>query len=333
MEARLQDGRCEVTGHTHRRVDVHAHYLPPAYYDALRDAGLTLLDGGMPVPAWSVESAVAMMDRRDIATQMLSVSSPSVNFIDGNNAVRLARAVNEAGADYVRAHPGRFGLFATLPMHDVAASLKEIAFAFDTLKADGVAMMTNTNGIYLGDKSFDPIFDALNARKAVVFLHPTSPACFEALALGKPAPTIEFPFDTTRAAMNLVFSRTTQRCPDIKFILPHAGGTLPFLVQRIVGANRPAAAVSGMAPADALAEMRRFYCDTAGSANRHALVSLRELIPVSQILFGSDFPFTPEPAIENFVRFLDTADLFSAEDRIAIARANAAKMFPRLVLP
>jgi predicted TIM-barrel fold metal-dependent hydrolase len=318
-----------VNGHAHRgRIDVHAHYLPPAYCDALREAGLTHLDGGIPVPAWRVEDSLAMMERRAIATQILSVSSPSVNFFAGDKAARLARAVNQAGADYARAHPGRFGLFATLPMADVAATLKEIAFAFDMLHADGVTMMTNTNGIYLGDKSFDPIFDALNARKAIVFLHPTSPACFEALALGKTAPVIEFPFDTTRAAMNLVFSRTTQRCPDIKFILPHAGGTLPFLVQRIVGANRLVS--SGMPAAEALAEMRRFYCDTAGSANRHALVSLRELIPVTQTLFGSDYPFTPEPAIENFVRFLDTADLFSPEDRIAIARDNAERIFPRL---
>jgi predicted TIM-barrel fold metal-dependent hydrolase len=314
----------------YHRIDCHAHYLPPAYYDALRDAGLTLLDGGMPVPQWRVEDSLALMDRHDIATQMLSVSSPSVNFAGADKAVRLARAVNEQGAGYIRAHPGRFGLFATLPMADVAATLKEIDHAFDTLKADGVTMLTNTGGIYLGDQKYDAVFDALNARKAVVFIHPTSPACFEALALGKPAPTIEFPFDTSRAAMNLVFSGTTKRCPNIKFILPHAGGTLPFLVNRIVGANRPAAAISGMAPADALAEMRRFYCDTAGSANVNALSSLLHLIPVTQILFGSDFPFTPEPAIENFVRFLDAASLFSPGDRAAIARDNAAKLLPRL---
>jgi predicted TIM-barrel fold metal-dependent hydrolase len=313
----------------HRRIDVHAHYLPPAYYDALREAGLTLLDGGMPVPRWRVEDSLALMAHHDIATQMLSVSSPSVNFIGVDKASRLARAVNEQGAAYVHAHPGRFGLFATLPMEDSVAALKEIDFAFDTLHADGVTMLTNTGGIYLGDRKYDRVFDALNARKAVVFIHPTSPACFEALALGKPAPTLEFPFDTTRAAMNLVFSGTTRRCPDVRFILPHAGGTLPFLVQRIVGANRPAAAISGLAPADALAEMRRFYCDTAGSANVNACTSLLQLIPATQILFGSDFPFTPESAVENFVRFLDTTNLFSPEDRTAIARNNATKLFPR----
>jgi len=312
----------------HRRIDVHAHYLPPSYYAALREAGITILDGGIPVPKWRVEDSLAMMDRHGIATQMLSVSSPSVYPFEPGEAVRLARAVNEEGAGYAKAHPARFGLFATLPLDDVAAAVAEIEHAFDKLGADGVALMTNARGVYLGDKKLDPVFDALNARKAVVFLHPTSPACFEALAMGRPAPMIEFPFDTTRAATNLVFSGTTQRCPDIKFILPHAGGTLPFLVQRIVGGNR--LSTTPMDPATALAEMRRFYCDTAGSANVHAIPALRQLIPVSQVLFGSDYPFTPETGVKRFVAFLDSSALFTAEDRVAIARRNAVALFGRL---
>jgi 6-methylsalicylate decarboxylase len=310
------------------RIDVHAHFLPPAYRDALLAAGLRELDGGIPVPSWSVEAALGMMDRFGIATQILSVSSPSIHFVEGDAARRLARAVNEAGADYVRAHRGRFGLFATLPLPDVAGSLAEIAHAFDRLGADGVVMMTNIGGIYLGDPRLDAVFDELNRRKAVIFLHPTSPACFEALALGRPAPVIEFPFDTTRAAVNLVFSGTTKRCPEVKFILPHAGGTLPFLVQRIVGRNR--LRPSGMDPADALAQMQRFYCDTAGSANAHAIPSLRQLVPVTQILFGSDFPFTPEPAIAGFVEFLATSGLFTEAERAAVAHGNARKLLPRL---
>jgi len=310
------------------RIDVHAHYLPPAYYDALRQAGLTELDGGISVPSWTVEAALAMMERFNIATQILSVSSPSVHFVAGDKAVRLARAVNEAGADHVRAHRGRFGLFATLPLADVSASLAEIAHAFDRLGADGVVMTTNIDGVYLGDPRLDAVFDELNRRKAVIFLHPTSPACFEALSMGRPAPVIEFPFDTTRAAVNLVFSGTTKRCPDIKFILPHAGGTLPFLVQRIVGANR--LAPSGMDPADALAQMRRFYCDTAGSANDHAIPALRQLVPITQILFGSDFPFTPLPAIDGFVDYLAASRAFTEGERAAIAHGNALKLFPRL---
>jgi predicted TIM-barrel fold metal-dependent hydrolase len=314
-----------------RRVDVHAHYLPPSYYRALQEAGVTMLDGGIPVPQWRVEDSLAMMDRHGVATQMLSVSSPSVYLFGADKAARLARAVNEEGAGYAEAYPTRFGLFATLPLDDAASSVGEIEHAFDKLGADGVVLMTNARGVYLGDRKFDPVFDALNARKAVVFLHPTSPACFEALAMGRPAPMIEFPFDTTRAAMNLVFSGTTQRCPDIKFILPHAGGTLPFLVQRIVGGGRRSP--NPMDPAAALAEMRRFYCDTAGAANVHAIPALLQLIPVSQILFGSDYPFTPEATVENFVKFLDETALFTAEDRIAIARENATKLFRRLANP
>jgi predicted TIM-barrel fold metal-dependent hydrolase len=309
-------------------IDVHAHYLPPAYSDALREAGVTALDGGIPVPQWRVEDSLAMMDRLGVATQLLSVSSPSVQFVRGPAAVRLARAVNEAGAGYVRAHPGRFGLFATLPLEDIAASLAEIDFAFERLGADGVVVMTNAHGIYLGDQRLDPVFDALNRRQAVVFLHPTSPACFEALSLGRPAPMIEFPFDTTRAAVNLVLSGTTRRCPGIKFILPHAGGTLPFLVQRIIGGLGRLG--GGIDPKEALAEMRRFYCDTAGAANAHAVPALRELVPVTQILFGGDFPFTPEPAVARYVAFLRGSGLLTDEERAAVARGNALGLFPRL---
>jgi 6-methylsalicylate decarboxylase len=309
-------------------VDVHAHYLPPVYYDALRDAGVTELDGGIPIPRWNIEDSLRMMDRHHTAIQILSLSSPSVQFIRGIAATRLARAVNEAGAAYVRANPERFGLFATLPLEDVAASLTEIAFAFDNLGADGIVLMTNAHGIYLGSEVLKPVFDELNRRRAVVFLHPTSPACFEALSLGRPAPMIEFPFDTTRAAANLVFSGTTRRCPEIKFILPHAGGTLPFLVQRIIRASR--VATTGMNRAEALAEMQRFYCDTAGAANDHAIPTLRRLIPVTQILFGGDFPFTPEPTVGDYLTFLRSTDLFTDAERTAVAKDNAFRLFPRL---
>jgi 6-methylsalicylate decarboxylase len=309
-------------------VDVHAHYLPSTYYEALRDAGVTKLDGGVPIPRWNVEDSLGMMDRCHIATQILSVSSPSVQFVRGAAAVRLARAVNEAGASYVKAHPERFGLFATMPLEDVDASLAEIAFAFDKLGADGIVLMTNAHGIYLGSGALDAVFDELNRRRAVVFLHPTSPACFEALSLGRPAPMIEFPFDTTRAAVNLVFSGTTRRCPEIKFILPHAGGTLPFLVQRIIRASRNVSA--GMNSAEALMEMQRFYCDTAGAANDHAIPAMRRLIPVTQILFGGDFPFTPEPTVGDYLAFLRSTDLFTDRERGAVAKDNALKLFPRL---
>jgi 6-methylsalicylate decarboxylase len=309
-------------------IDVHAHYLPPIYYDALRDAGVTELDGGVPTPRWHVDDSLGMMDRCHTATQILSLSSPSVQFVRGSAAVRLARAVNEAGASYVKAHPERFGLFATLPLEDVDASLAEIAFTFDNLGADGVVLMTNAHGIYLGSEALAPVFDELNRRRAVVFLHPTSPACFEALSLGRPAPVIEFPFDTTRAAVNLVFSGTTRRCPGIKFILPHAGGTLPFLVQRIIRAGRNVSA--GLNSAEALVEMQRFYCDTAGAANGHAIPALRRLIPVTQILFGGDFPFTPEPTVGDYLAFLRSTDLFTDSERVAVAKDNALKLFPRL---
>ena len=212
----------------HRRIDCHAHYLSPAYYDALREAGLTLLDGGMPVPQWRVEDLLGA----DGAARHRDENAVGVV------AEREFRRRRQSGAPHTRGQRAGRRLcprasrplrsVRDLPMEDVAATLTEIDYAFDTLQADGVTMMTNTGGRLSRRREIRPRVRRAEARKAVVFLHPTSPACFEALALGKPAPTIEFPFDTTRAAMNLVFSGTTKRCPAIKFILPHAGGTLPF---------------------------------------------------------------------------------------------------------
>jgi predicted TIM-barrel fold metal-dependent hydrolase len=191
---------------------------------------------GMPqMPDWEPETTVAMMDRQGIATAVLSVSSPGVHFGNDDAARRLARSLNEFGARTVQDHSGRFGTFASLPLPNIDATLEEIRYALDVLKVDGFVILTNFGGIYLGDLKFDPIFDELNRRNAIVFIHPTSPACWEHIALGFPRPMIEFPFDTTRAVTNLVVSGTLERCPNVRIIVPHAGGTLPFLARRIDG--------------------------------------------------------------------------------------------------
>jgi predicted TIM-barrel fold metal-dependent hydrolase len=313
------------------RIDVHAHFLPPCYVEALKGAGLETLDGGFPIPAWSGEAALAMMDRQEIATAMISLSSPSAHFLPLDQKPRLVREVNEAGAALVRSAPGRFGQFASLPLPDVGTALSEITYAFDRLGADGVVLETNINGEYLGSPRFAPVFDELDRRGAVVFLHPTSPACFAALGLGRPAPMLEFPLDTTRTVVDLLYSRTLQTRPRLKVIVPHGGAALPALVARIAAfANLPIIERRPASEQEVFETLERLYYDVALSAHPVPLAGLRRLAPISQILFGSDWPFSPEPAVARTIAQLEAIAKLSENDAAAIARENAERLFPRL---
>jgi predicted TIM-barrel fold metal-dependent hydrolase len=311
-----------------RTLDVHAHFLPPVYREALKDAGLTTLDGGMPVPDWSPERALAIMDEVGIAGALLSVSSPHVSFADPAKAAALCRAINDAGAEVRRRHPDRFGAFAILPLPDVAASLAELERALDQLGLDGVALPTHTEGRYLGDARLAPLLEALGERRVTVFVHPTSPRCFEAFGLELPAPLIEFPFDTTRTAASLLYSGALARHPGIRFVLPHAGGTLPFLAPRMaaVGAH-PALGARAVPPAEAMQAFARFHYDTALAATPAQIAALRTLAPVSQILYGTDYPFAPEARLR--LAEAGFADLpFTPEEAEQVRRGNAARLFP-----
>ena len=308
------------------RIDVHFHYLSPEYRAQMIDA-IGAWPDGFPAPQWSVEGTLAMMDRVGIATGMLSVSSPGVHFGNDAKARQLARSVNEFAARTMADYRGRFGGFASLPLPDVDGALLEIAYALDTLKLDGVVMLTNFNGIYLGDKRLDPVFDELNRRGAVVFIHPTSPVCWQQSALGYPRPMIEFTFDSTRAVVNLIFGGTTARCPKVRFIVPHAGGTLPFLARRIGMFGRGAA---GGAPVAAEEHLRKLYYDLAGSPGSNAIGPLLEMTERSHILYGSDYVHTPEAIVSAHLAELLSSKLLTAEDFRAIARGNAIGLFPRL---
>ena len=314
------------------RIDVHAHFLPEVYRNALARSGLATLDGGFPIPAWSEVAALEMMDRQGIETAMVSLSSPSAQFLPANERPALVRAVNDAGAALARAHPTRFGYFATLPMPSVEASLAELRRAFDELGADGVVLMTNTDGAYLGAPAFAPIFAELNRRQATLFLHPTSPACFEALALGRPAPLLEFPLDTTRTIVDLLYARTLQANPDIKVIVPHGGAALPALIARIAAfASVPIIAQRPASEAEVFETLERpLIRPQALSTHPVPFAALRRIAPITQILFGSDWPFTPEPGVARNIRQLGDNDLSEADAR-AIARENAERVFPRLV--
>lgn len=312
------------------RIDVHQHFLPDFYAEALAKAGLETVDGGMPIPVWSVTAALEMMDRQQIATGMISLSSPSTHFLAPAKRGALVRQVNEAGALLVAAHPDRFGFFATLPMPNVEASLAEMRHAFDVLGVDGVILETNIDGTYLGSAAFAPIFAELNRRKATLFLHPTSPACFEAVSLGRPAPMLEFPLDTTRTLVDLLYSRTLQTHPNIKVIVPHGGAALPALVARIAAfANLPIITPRPASEAEVFEILARLYYDVALSGHPVAFAGLRRLAPITQVLFGSDWPFTPEMGVARNIHQLSSNGLSQAEAE-AIARENAERVFPRL---
>ncbi len=315
------------------RVDVHAHFLPEPYQTALANAGLARLDGGIPVPTWSAKSHLAMMDRLGIASSMLSISSPGLHFLDTAVAPGVARACNEAGAALTQAHPGKFGFFAVLPLPDISASLAEMAYAFDHLNADGLVLETNARGMYLGDPLFDPLFDELDRRNAVLFLHPTSPECLKQIGMGYPGPLLEFPFDTARTAVSLIFSGVLRRRPNIRLILSHGGGALPILVSRIAMISQ----VPFISPrpqngaVEVLEEVRRLYFDLALAANPITLNALLHITDISHILFGTDFPFAPPPAVDgNTASFAKLMDGLSADQRRMVEYKNAMTLFPRL---
>jgi predicted TIM-barrel fold metal-dependent hydrolase len=314
-------------------IDTHAHYIPANYRAALSDAGLPTVDGGIRLPPWSSTDHVAMMDRNQIAISVLSLSSPGVQFLDGRAAVKLARAVNEEGAATCAEHPGRFGLFISLPLPDVQASLEEIEYGFDTLGADGVVMMTNIRGRYLGEPEFSPIFEALDRRGAVVYLHPTSPCGLGPASMGMPGPVIEFPFDTVRAALSLVYSGRLKSCPSLRLLLSHAGGALPMLASRIAAMSalpliepRPAGGAE-----EVRAELAKIYYDLALSANLIALNALQQITTLDHITFGTDYPFSGVLGLDLQIKsFASIKAAMREDDQRKIESGNALNLFPRL---
>ncbi|MFD7698896.1 amidohydrolase family protein [Streptomyces caelestis] len=310
-------------------LDVHAHFLTDSYVRRAREAGHELPDGVPAWPTWSAAAHLELMDRCGIETSMLSISSPGVHFGDDAAARRLAREVNEAGAETVRDHPGRFGLFASLPLPDVDGALEEIAYAHDTLHADGVVLETNTHGVYLGDPALEPVWAELDRRRAVVFLHPTSPVCWERSALGRPRPMIEFVFDTARTVTDLLMAGTLDRHRGLTVIVPHCGGALPVLADRIDGFMRMFMPEGTEAPG-AVEQLRRLHYDLAGPALPRQLPALLNLVGGDRLLYGSDHCWTPAAGVEAHVAGLDAAPApDGATGWRELTTANARRILPR----
>ncbi|MEY9776511.1 amidohydrolase family protein [Arthrobacter sp. MW3 TE3886] len=311
------------------RIDTHQHIVPPGYARWMREKGIQ--PGGIGLPSWSERSALKFMDTHDVQTGILSLSTPGVYFGDVMEARLKAREVNEFCAEVVAARPDRFGFFATLTLPDVEGALAEARYALDTLLADGIVLLANNDGRYLGDPGFEPLLGFLHHRRAVVFIHPgdlPAPA-----VPGIPAFAADFMLDTTRTAISLVLSGAMEKFAGIKFVLAHAGGFVPYIAYRILLTmllDRDLALSALAALGDKKQSiLRRFYYDVALSASPAALPSLLEVADPGRITYGTDFPFAPSAAID-FLNMQYENYPLDPEVRAAIDRGNSEALFPRL---
>lgn len=303
------------------RIDTHSHFVPPEYLEWLHSKP----NFPGPFVEWSRDAALDFYDRNGIAAGILSISSPGVRLDanqDADETRRIARMVNEYAAETVASAPDRFGFFASLTLPDVDGAIAEATYALDELGADGVVLMTNTDGVYLGAPEFEPLFAFLDDRNCVAFVHPTVPV--GARAAGLSPGVVDFVADTVRCATSLATSGTLARHPNLRVILSHGGGFLPYTALRI--ANM---VFSGREPHESVEEFRRFYFDTALASGPYSMPSLTAFAKPGHLTFGSDWPYANTAQASAFTAELDAGGLASdAAD--AINFANAQLLFPRL---
>ena len=315
-------------GESRKVIDTHHHFYPPAYQKAWLD-----WEDQRKVPhfpqqvAWTREKAVEEMDRNGVRVAVLSIAStPGLWFDSGpESAGRMVRICNDYGAEMMRDNPGRFGLFATLSMLDIDSTLKEIEYAFDTLKADGVGLQTNYGDKWLGNTAYKPVWDELNRRKAVVYVHPLVAACCGNLGVGTFPAVIEVPHDTTRTITSLLLSGSFARYRDIRWLFSHAGGTIPMMAGRIDSFYGARPNLKEFAPEGIVGELKRLHYDTANATNAPAMAALLKLVPASQITYGTDYPYFPLGQIASLRQMG-----FSPEEMQSIESGNAIRLISRL---
>ncbi len=327
------------------RIDVHYHAMNKPYKEAISHIG-----GIIRTPDWSRQMALEFSKRQGIGTGILSLAVPGAHFGDDAKARDLARRCNEDLAEFIAQHPKGFGQFAITAMPDVEGACESAIYALDTLKADGVVLLSNYNGIYPGQPEWDPFLKVLDDRSAVCFIHPNNhpiaPQIRKGFNDGIGNFLGEFLFDTTRAGLNILFNDVLDRFPRIRFILAHAGGTLPFFSWRLGEimerqmTEEPWLSQyqspfmtnhAGKITKDfVLSKVRRFWVDTALSAGPQSIGSVLQAVDHDKILFGSDWPYCPENMADDMIRALDSNPLLDDKLRQMIYRDNALKLFPRL---
>ena len=301
--------------------------MPPAYADVVGH-GFRARNpaNAAQVLKWTPAGSVEAMDRAGIAAAITSISTPGVWLGDVALAKRLSRACNEFAARMEQDHPGRFGFFATVPMPDIDGTLDEIRYAFDTLHADGIGLMSNYGRVWPGDPQFAPVLDELNRRKAVVYVHPILPEACRSMMPGVGESALEYLFDTARAIASLLYNGALLRWSDVRFIFPHAGGAMPPLAERVSRMADRDRKVEPKPATRALSEIRSLYFDVATSTNPVTLAGLLRLVSPSQVMFGTDYPFvasipyTLDPLREHGL---------PAADLAAIESGTALRLFPR----
>jgi predicted TIM-barrel fold metal-dependent hydrolase len=314
-------------------IDTHQHPIPEHYKRALASVGVGG-SGENPWAAWSCEDQLALMDEVGIAAAVNSIASPGVYFGDAAFAARLARECNEDSAKMVADHPHRFGAFAILPLPDVDAAIREAAYSLDVLKLEGICLLTHVGPRHLGHPDEDELYAELDRRKAVVFVHPLRNQATNMPAYSYPSGMTELVLDTTRAIHNLLWNGTFAKFPNIRWIMPHGGGTVPFLIYRMSAMDNHPKARERLPGGSVRSALRTLYYDVAEINAPGPLRCLMDIADPSHILFGSDFPFSrhtnPAQDVRDTIAGFNAFDGWDAATRRAISSENALALFPRL---
>jgi predicted TIM-barrel fold metal-dependent hydrolase len=310
-----------------RRIDFHFHLIPKFYQDAVYEAGSGPQIGRYP--DWSPERALELMDTHAIEVALTSLAQPGVQFGDPARASALARRCNDYAAELKARWPKRFGAFAVVPMWEIGGALEEIRHALDTLELQGVCLFASYGETFLGDPHFDPLMEELDRRQAVVFVHPALHPSSRTLDLPWPGFMMEYLFDTTRAAVNLVFSGTTERFPRIRFVLAHAGGLMPYFAWRLSVSPMIDARLPQIPPEQIFARLGHFWYDTALCPTPPTMACLAGVARPDRIVFGTDWPFANARVVAEAFKHHDAAALPAGLQRAAIDRGNALTLFPQ----